>query len=90
MCFIVPTATTLNPTMQRRPQAPAGSAKVATSSGTAKSNLLAPAITAQHDPISSRKFDSDNFQTVQIQRKEDVWPSFKAFLSKDRAREDTR
>lgn len=30
----------------------------------------------------------DNFQTVQIQRKEDVWPSLKAFLSKDRARED--
>jgi len=27
----------------------------------------------------------DNFQTVQIQRKEDVWSSFKAFLSKDRA-----
>ncbi|MGH7848015.1 MAG: YeaH/YhbH family protein [Candidatus Binatia bacterium] len=30
----------------------------------------------------------DNFQTVQIQRKEDVWPSLKAFLSKDRAREE--
>lgn len=29
----------------------------------------------------------DNFQTVQIQRKEDVWPSLKAFLSKDRIRE---
>ena len=26
----------------------------------------------------------DNFQTVQIQRKEDIWPSFKNFLSKDR------
>ncbi|HWP59026.1 MAG TPA: DUF444 family protein [Candidatus Acidoferrales bacterium] len=31
---------------------------------------------------------ADNFQTVQIQRKEDVWPSLKAFLSKDRAREE--
>ena len=29
-----------------------------------------------------------NFQTVQIQRKEDIWPSFKTFLSKDRARDD--
>ena len=29
-----------------------------------------------------------NFQTVQIQKKEDIWVSFKAFLSKDRARED--
>ena len=31
---------------------------------------------------------TDNFQTVQIQRKEDIWPSFKTFLTKDRARED--
>jgi sporulation protein YhbH len=31
---------------------------------------------------------TDNFQTVQIQRKEEIWPSFKAFLSKDRASED--
>ncbi len=30
----------------------------------------------------------DNFQTVQIQRKEDIWPSFKTFLSKDRGREE--
>jgi len=29
-----------------------------------------------------------NFQTVQIQRKEDIWPSFKIFLSKDRVRDD--
>jgi uncharacterized sporulation protein YeaH/YhbH (DUF444 family) len=29
-----------------------------------------------------------NFQTVQIQKKEDIWVSFKTFLSKDRARED--
>jgi len=29
-----------------------------------------------------------NFQTVQIQKKEDIWASFKTFLSKDRARED--
>ncbi len=29
-----------------------------------------------------------NFQTVQIQRKEDIWPSFKTFLSKDRIRDD--
>ncbi len=34
------------------------------------------------------QLQADNFQTVQIQRKEDIWPSFKAFLTKDRARED--
>lgn len=34
------------------------------------------------------EIDADNFQTVQIQRKEDIWPSFKTFLSKDRARDD--
>jgi uncharacterized protein len=27
----------------------------------------------------------DNFQTVQIQRKEDIWPAFKSFLGKDKA-----
>ena len=30
----------------------------------------------------------DNFQTVQIQRKEDVWSSFKTFLSKEHAPQD--
>jgi uncharacterized protein len=34
------------------------------------------------------QLQEDNFQTVQIQRKEDIWPSFKAFLSKDRARDE--
>ena len=31
-----------------------------------------------------RRLDADNFQTVLIERKEDIWPSFKAFLSRDR------
>ncbi|MCW5891632.1 MAG: sporulation protein YhbH [bacterium] len=31
-----------------------------------------------------RRLDDDNFQTVLIERKEDIWPSFKAFLGKDR------
>jgi uncharacterized protein len=31
-----------------------------------------------------RRLDADNFQTVLIERKEDIWPSFKAFLGKDR------
>ena len=35
-----------------------------------------------------RRLDADNFQTVLIERKEDIWPSFKAFLAKDRAQED--
>lgn len=34
-----------------------------------------------------RRLDADNFQTVLIERKEDLWPSFKAFLAKDRARD---
>lgn len=34
------------------------------------------------------ELQADNFQTVQIQRKEDIWPSFKGFLSRERARED--
>lgn len=31
-----------------------------------------------------RKIGANNFQTVLIERKEDVWPSFKTFLSRDR------
>ena len=34
------------------------------------------------------QLQADNFQTVQIQRKEDIWPSFKSFLARDRAREE--
>jgi uncharacterized sporulation protein YeaH/YhbH (DUF444 family) len=33
-----------------------------------------------------RKIEAENFQTVLIERKEDVWPSFKAFLGRDRDR----
>ncbi len=33
------------------------------------------------------QLQKDNFQTVQIQRKEDIWPSLKKFLTRDRARE---
>ena len=32
-----------------------------------------------------RRLDADNFQSVLIERKEDIWPSFRAFLSRDRA-----
>ncbi|MEB2284350.1 MAG: sporulation protein YhbH [Polyangiaceae bacterium UTPRO1] len=31
-----------------------------------------------------RRLDVGNFQTVLIERKEDIWPSFKAFLAKDK------
>jgi sporulation protein YhbH len=31
-----------------------------------------------------RRLDAPNFQTVLIERKEDIWPSFKAFLAKER------
>jgi len=31
-----------------------------------------------------RRIEADNFQTVLIERKEDVWPSFRAFLGRDR------
>ena len=33
-----------------------------------------------------RRLEADNFQTVLIERKEDIWPSFKAFLAKDRGK----
>ncbi|MFQ5849958.1 MAG: YeaH/YhbH family protein [Candidatus Binatia bacterium] len=36
------------------------------------------------------QLEKDNFQTVQIQRRENIWPSFKSFLSKDRASKDAR
>jgi uncharacterized protein len=32
-----------------------------------------------------RRLEAENFQTVLIERKEDIWPAFKAFLAKDRA-----
>ncbi len=34
-----------------------------------------------------RRLDADNFHTVLIERKEDIWPSFRTFLSKDRGKE---
>jgi len=34
-----------------------------------------------------RRLEVPNFQAVLIERKEDIWPSFKAFLSKDRVKE---
>src|SRR5436189_1303164 len=34
------------------------------------------------------QIEESNFQSVQIQRKEDIWPSFKSFLAKDRVRDD--
>jgi len=36
-----------------------------------------------------RRLEAENFQTVLIERKEDIWPSFKAFLAKDRGAEQT-
>jgi sporulation protein YhbH len=34
-----------------------------------------------------RRLDAPNFQTVLIERKEDIWPSFKAFLAKERVQQ---
>jgi sporulation protein YhbH len=34
-----------------------------------------------------RRLDAENFQTVLIERKEDIWPSFKAFLAKERVQD---
>jgi sporulation protein YhbH len=31
-----------------------------------------------------RRIEADNFQSVLIERKEDIWPSFKTFLSRDK------
>lgn len=36
-----------------------------------------------------RRLEADNFQTVLIERKEDIWPSFKAFLAREQAKEAT-
>jgi sporulation protein YhbH len=36
-----------------------------------------------------RRLEASNFQTVLIERKEDVWPSFKALLAKERAPESS-
>ena len=33
-----------------------------------------------------RRLEADNFHTVLIERKEDIWSSFKTFLGKDRGR----
>ena len=30
-----------------------------------------------------RRLEADNYQTVLIERKEDIWPSFRAFMSKE-------
>ena len=35
-----------------------------------------------------KKLAADNFQSVLIERREDVWPAFKAFMSKDRVQDD--
>jgi uncharacterized protein len=34
-----------------------------------------------------RRIEAPNFHTVLIERKEDIWPSFRAFLAKDRVKE---
>ncbi|HLI64387.1 MAG TPA: sporulation protein YhbH [Terriglobales bacterium] len=34
-----------------------------------------------------RRLEANNFQTVLIERKEDIWPSFKAFLAKERVQQ---
>ncbi|HZO81882.1 MAG TPA: sporulation protein YhbH [Candidatus Binataceae bacterium] len=34
-----------------------------------------------------RRLEAPNFHSVLIERKEDIWPSFKAFLAKDRVKE---
>jgi sporulation protein YhbH len=36
-----------------------------------------------------RRIEADNFQSVLIERKEDIWPSFKAFLSRDKVASGT-
>jgi sporulation protein YhbH len=36
-----------------------------------------------------RRLEVENFQTVLIERKEDIWPSFKAFLARERPKEAT-
>ncbi len=35
-----------------------------------------------------KKLDAENFQSVLIERREDIWPAFKAFMSKDRVADE--
>jgi uncharacterized sporulation protein YeaH/YhbH (DUF444 family) len=35
-----------------------------------------------------RKLEAPNFQSVLIERREDIWPAFKAFMSKDRIKDE--
>lgn len=35
-----------------------------------------------------KKLAADNFQSVLIERREDIWPAFKAFMSKDRVQDE--
>jgi uncharacterized protein len=37
-----------------------------------------------------QRLDADNFETVLIEDKEDIWPSFRAFLARDRGRESAQ
>ena len=67
-----------------KPAARKSCARSPTCSATARSSHGAPATTAARCWRLFRKVDADNFQTVLIERKEDVWPSFKAFLNRDR------
>ena len=36
-----------------------------------------------------RRLEAENFQTVLIERKEDIWPSFKAFLAREKPKAET-
>ena len=84
--FTARTATTSTPTTRRRSSAAKELCEVANLFGYGEIKPLGAALLRELPArTSSRRLDTDNFQTVLIERKEDVWPSFKAFLAKDRA-----
>ena len=62
--------------------------QTATCSAMARSSRWAPGYYGSSMITFFSQIQAANFQTVQIQKKEDIWASFKTFLSKDRARED--
>ena len=79
-----PTATTSTPTTRRRCKAARELTDVCNLFGYGEIKPLGSRYYESSMLNIFRRLDADNFQTVLIERKEDIWPSFKAFLGKDR------
>ena len=81
---IAPTATTSTPTIRRRCARAKELAEVCNLFGYGEIKPLGSRYYESSMLNIFRRLDAEHFQTVLIERKEDIWPSFKAFLAKDR------